>query len=58
MIKTSKNATMLFIKRLSENTSIKTAYDLQQALIEQSAKDELPTSIGLACIRKEVNELL
>ncbi len=58
MITTSKNATMLFIKQTSENDNIKTAYDLQKALIERSAKDELPTSVGLAYIRNEVTDLL
>jgi len=58
MISTSKNATMIFIKKVSESTNINTAYDLQKALIERSAKEELPTNIGLAYIRNEVTELL
>ncbi len=58
MVTTSKNATMLFIKKVSENPHIQSAQDLQKALIEQSAKEELPTSVGLAYIRNEVNELL
>jgi len=58
MIVTSKNATMMFIKHISEDPSVKTAYDLQRSLIERSAKEEVPTNIGLAYIRNEVNELL
>ncbi len=58
MITTSKNATMLFIKQVSESPDINTAYDLQKALIERSAKEELPTNVGLAYIRNEVTDLL
>ncbi len=58
MIATAKNATMLFIKQTSEDTNLKTAGDLQRALIERSAQEEVPTNIGLAYIRNEVTELL
>jgi len=58
MISTSKNATMLFIKQVSEDKKIRTAQELQQALIERSSKEEVPTNIGLAYIRNEVTELL
>jgi hypothetical protein len=58
MIVTSKNATMLFIKQVSEDKNIQTANDLQKALIERSSKEEVPTNVGLAFIRNEVSELL
>jgi len=58
IISTSKNATMMFVKQISENPEVKTAYDLQRALIEGSAKEEVPTNIGLAYIRNEVSEIL
>ncbi len=58
MVTTSKNATMLFIKQTSEDAQIQSAYDLQKALIERSAKEEVPTHIGLAYIRNEVSEFL
>jgi len=57
MVVTSKNATMLFIKQISEDLDLKTAFDLQKALIERSSKEEVPTNIGLAYIRSEVAEL-
>ncbi len=58
MVTNSKNATMLFIKKISQSPDVHSAQDLQQALIEQSVREELPTSIGLAYIRNEVTELL
>ncbi len=58
MVTTSKNATMLFIKQVAEDDSIITAQDLQKALIERSSKEEVPTNVGLAYIRSEVQELL
>jgi hypothetical protein len=58
MVTTSKNATMLFIKQVAEDTNVKTAQDLQKALIERSSKEEVPTNVGLAYIRSEVHELL
>ncbi len=58
MIVTSKNATMLFIKQVSEDKNIKDAAGLQKALIERSSKEEVPTNVGLAFIRNEVTELL
>jgi len=57
MIATSKNATMLFIKQVADDENVKTAHELQKALIERSAKEEVPTNIGLSYIRNEVNEL-
>ena len=58
MISTSKNATMLFIRQISEDDKIKTSHDLQRALIERSSKEEVLTNIGLSYIRNEVSELL
>ena len=58
MITTSKNATMLFIKKVSQLEDVHTAYDLQKKLIEKSSNEELPTNVGLAYIRNEVTELL
>ena len=58
MVTTSKNATMMFIKQIAEDENVKTAQDLQKALIERSAQEEVPTNIGLAFIRSEVSELL
>jgi len=58
MITKSKNATLLFIKQTAQDDNIKTATELQQALIERSAQEELPTNLGLTFIRNEVNELL
>jgi len=58
MVTTSKNATMLFIKQVAEDTQVKTAQDLQRALIERSSQEEVPTNVGLAYIRSEVHELL
>jgi len=57
MITTSKNATMLFIKKVSEMENVQTSYDLQKKLIEKSSNEELPTNVGLAYIRNEVTEL-
>ncbi len=57
MIATSKNATMLFIKQVAEDDNVKTSYELQKALIERSANEEVPTNVGLAYIRNEVSEL-
>jgi hypothetical protein len=56
-ITAAKNATMMFINQVSSNPEVKTAFDLQKALIEGSAKDEVPTNIGLSYIRNEVSEL-
>ena len=58
MVSTSKNATMLFIRQVAEDPEVKNAFDLQKALIERSAKEEVPTNVGLSYIRNEVNELL
>ncbi len=58
IIVTSKNAMLMFIKQTSDNPAVKNAYDLQNMLLERSAKDEVPTKIGLSFIRNEVNELL
>jgi len=58
MVSASKNATMLFIKQVSEDPNVKTAFELQKALIERSSKEEVPTNVGLAYIRNEVNEFL
>jgi len=58
MIVTSKNATMLFIKQVSEDADVQDADSLQKALIERSSKEEVPTNVGLAYIRNEVTELL
>ncbi len=58
VIVTTKNAMLMFIKQTSEDTSVKTATDLKNRLLERSANDEVPTKIGLSFIRNEVNELL
>jgi len=58
VILTTKNATMLFIRQIVEDANIITAQDLQRALVEKSANEEVPTNVGLAFIRGEVDELL
>jgi len=56
-IVTSKNAIIIFIKKISEQPDIKTSFDLQKALIENAANEELPTNIGASYLRNEVMEL-
>ncbi len=58
IIVTAKNAMLMFIKQTAEDPEVETATGLQNKLLERSAKDEIPTKIGLSFIRNEVNELL
>ena len=58
MVKTAKNAIIFFIRNISEDEEIKTASDLQKAIMEKSADNELPTDFALEFIRNEVADIL
>ncbi|WP_372792314.1 hypothetical protein [Lutibacter sp.] len=58
IIITSKNATMQLIKNTSEETSVTTAQELREAVLQKSLNRTSPSNTALAFIKDEVKNFI
>ncbi|MDC9724146.1 MAG: hypothetical protein PSN34_15440 [Urechidicola sp.] len=57
VLMTSKNATSHIIKKTAENSELKSAQELREAVLQKMIDGNPPSQIGLTFIKEEVKEL-